>query len=115
MDELRGCRLELKPSRGTDIVRLGEVIKVAAKEQYPVNLNEYRLEGQRLMDYEGPDILVFREKANGHNVNAVVMSNGVLKWNAPETWTGMIDRSPCGTVCDSTCFLMKIFGGTTRG
>jgi hypothetical protein len=27
----------------------------------------------------------------------VVMSNGVLDWDKPETWTAMIDRSPCGT------------------
>ena len=35
--------------------------------------------------------------------NAVVMSNGVLDWSRPETWTGMIDRSPCGT---GTCAVM---------
>jgi len=31
------------------------------------------------------------------------MSNGVLDWERPETWTGMIDRSPCGT---GTCAVM---------
>lgn len=31
------------------------------------------------------------------------MSNGKLRWDAPETWTGMIDRSPCGT---GTCAVM---------
>jgi proline racemase len=35
--------------------------------------------------------------------NAVVMSNGALDWERPSTWTGMIDRSPCGT---GTCAVM---------
>ena len=29
--------------------------------------------------------------------NAVVMSSGELDWERPETWTGALDRSPCGT------------------
>ena len=31
------------------------------------------------------------------------MSNNELDWDRPETWTGMIDRSPCGT---GTCAVM---------
>ena len=71
------------------------MIKVAAWEQHRVNHPEH--------DYPGPDILVFREPASRmacgglHARNAVVMSNNVLDWARPETWTGMIDRSPCGT------------------
>ena len=33
------------------------------------------------------------------------MSNNVLKWDQPDTWTGMIDRSPCGT---GTCAIMAV-------
>ena len=29
--------------------------------------------------------------------NAVIVSTGKLDWNRPATWTGAIDRSPCGT------------------
>jgi len=29
--------------------------------------------------------------------NAVVVSTGTLDWNRPATWTGALDRSPCGT------------------
>ena len=29
--------------------------------------------------------------------NAVVVSTGKLDWDRPATWTGAIDRSPCGT------------------
>ena len=77
------------------------MIKVAAREQHRVNHPEH--------DYPGPDILVFREPAAPMECgglrarNAVVMSNGTLEWDRPETWTGMIDRSPCGT---GTCAVM---------
>ncbi|MGH7647727.1 MAG: proline racemase family protein, partial [Gemmatimonadaceae bacterium] len=35
--------------------------------------------------------------------NAVVVSTGTLDWDRPATWTGAIDRSPCGT---GTCAKM---------
>jgi proline racemase len=35
--------------------------------------------------------------------NAVVVSTGQLDWDRPSTWTGAIDRSPCGT---GTCAKM---------
>lgn len=87
--------LSLDPSNGREVCRIGEMIKIAAKEQHPVN--------HPCFDYPGCDILVFRdgkhENRDGaiHAKNVVVMSNGTLDWERPETWTGMIDRSPCGT------------------
>jgi proline racemase len=33
------------------------------------------------------------------------MTNNVLDWDKPETWTAMIDRSPCGT---GTCAIMAL-------
>lgn len=98
--------LALAPERGREICRLGEMIKVAAREQHPVAHPE--------IHYPGPDILVFREPATRrppegggppalHARNAVVMSNGALDWERPETWTAMLDRSPCGT---GTCAVM---------
>jgi len=93
--------LELKPEHGKEICRLGELIKTAAREQHPVNHPEF--------DYPGCDILVFRGPAlpgsRSQGRNAVVMSNGVLDWERPETWTGMIDRSPCGS---GTCAVMAV-------
>ena len=35
--------------------------------------------------------------AGSHGKNAVVVSSGELDWNRPATWTGVLDRSPCGT------------------
>jgi len=92
--------LIIDPARGKEICRLGEMIKVAAREQHPVFHPE--------LDYPGCDILVFREPEQRRDgrlyaKNAVVMSNNELDWSRPETWTGMIDRSPCGT---GTCAVM---------
>ena len=98
--------LRIDPSLGKELCRVGEMIKVAAREQHPVNHPEF--------DYPGCDILVFREPAvrrppagGGppalHARNTVVMSNGELYWDRPETWTAMLDRSPCGT---GTCAVM---------
>eukprot|EP01059_Diplonema_ambulator_P019618 TRINITY_DN33241_c1_g1_i1.p1 TRINITY_DN33241_c1_g1~~TRINITY_DN33241_c1_g1_i1.p1 ORF type:complete len:386 (+),score=122.49 TRINITY_DN33241_c1_g1_i1:101-1159(+) len=88
--------LELLPANGKALCRLGEVIKVAAREQHPVQHPDY--------DYPGPDILVFIDQRSGVNKNAVIMSNGELRWDDESTWTGMIDRSPCGT---GTCAVMS--------
>lgn len=90
--------LELLPKHGKELCRVGEMIKVATREQHQVNHPEF--------DYPGPDIMVFRGPAVSPGAsarNAVVMSNGALDWQRPETWTGMIDRSPCGT---GTCAVM---------
>ena len=35
--------------------------------------------------------------------NAVIVSTGVLDWDKPSSWTGALDRSPCGT---GTCAKM---------
>jgi len=29
--------------------------------------------------------------------NAAIVSTGALDWDRPQTWTGALDRSPCGT------------------
>eukprot|EP00035_Acanthoeca_spectabilis_P025977 m.460743 g.460743 ORF g.460743 m.460743 type:complete len:388 (-) comp22125_c0_seq1:106-1269(-) len=91
--------LDLVPSNGKQISRLGEMIKVSSREQMPVQHPE--------IDYPGSDILCFRGPvpagSNADAMNAVVMSNVDLDWDRPETWTAMIDRSPCGT---GTCAVM---------
>jgi len=91
--EAKQLGLNLMPSEGKNITRLGEMIKVATREQWPVQHPE--------MDYPGPDILAFTsppaEGSNASARNTVVMSNGKLVWDRPETHTAMLDRSPCGS------------------
>jgi len=85
--------LLLEPGQGKKIARLGEMIKVACQEQHPVQ--------HPTLDYPGPDILVFtaqpRPDSGATATNTVVMSNGKLDWDKPDTWTAMLDRSPCGS------------------
>ena len=91
--------LVLDPSRAAELCRVGEMIKIACREQHPVQHPD--------IDYPGVDILVFRDVALENSLsdarNTVVMSNNELNWEKPETWTGMLDRSPCGT---GTCAVM---------
>ena len=111
--------LEIAPRHGKELCRLGEMIKTAAREQFPVE--------HPTLDYPGPDILCWRGPAQQDGGedggeggeggeggagggarakrarNTVVMSNGALDWDDPATWTAMLDRSPCGS---GTCAVM---------
>lgn len=89
-------KLRLDPDCGKELCRIGEIIKVACREQYPVQ--------HPTENYPGCDILAFRDTSKqDKHTNAVIMSNNTLDWDRPETWTAMIDRSPCGT---GTCAIM---------
>ena len=91
--------LRLTPDEGRDIVRIGEMIKAAAREQCPVvHPEQPGFDGVTIAQLSGPPL---RPDADWQN--AVVVSTGTLDWNRPSTWTGAIDRSPCGT---GTCAKM---------
>lgn len=93
--------LRLTPGEGREIVRVGEMIKVAAREQLPVVHPENpAVAGITISQLSGP-----ATRADASRKNAVVVSTGVLDWDRPETWTGAIDRSPCGT---GTCAKMAV-------
>jgi proline racemase len=85
--------LRLTPDEGGEIVRIGEMIKAAAREQLPVTHPEQPA-------FDGITIAVLTAPARNPEAdgrNAVVVSTGELDWDRPATWTGAIDRSPCGT------------------
>ncbi len=91
--------LRLTPDEGRDIVRIGEMIKAATREQYPVVHPENA-------DITGPTIAQLSaasDKAGVDRRNAVIVSTGTLDWERPNSWTGTLDRSPCGT---GTCAKM---------
>ena len=91
--------IELIPDRAGEITRAGEMIKAAAREQLPCVHPENP-------DVSGITICVMTgtPQADGATAkNAVVVSSGQLDWDRPSTWTGIIDRSPCGT---GTCARM---------
>jgi proline racemase len=91
--------LRLTPDEGRDIVRVGEMIKAAAREQLPVAHPENPgIRGVTIAELTGPPT-----NPNAVAKNVVVMSSGQLDWNKPSSWTGAVDRSPCGT---GTCARM---------
>jgi proline racemase len=93
--------LQLVPEQGREIVRVGEMIKAAACEQLPVV-------HPTQPGFTGVTITVLSAPAThpkAHAKNAVVVSTGRLDWDRPATWTGAIDRSPCGT---GTCAKMAV-------
>ncbi len=91
--------LRLTPDEGREIVRISEMIKAAAREQLSVvHPEQPGFAGVTIALLSGPS-----SGSDAHSRNAVTVSTGQLDWNRPATWTGAIDRSPCGT---GTCAKM---------
>ena len=91
----------LTPDEARDIVRVAETIKAAAREQLPVVHPENPgIAGISIAQLSGPPL---RPEADRRNT--VVVSTGKLDWSRPATWTGALDRSPCGT---GTCAKMAV-------
>jgi proline racemase len=91
--------LRLTPDEGRDITRITEMIKAAAAEQLPVvHPDQPGFAGITIGQLSGP-----AHDRNNHMRNVVTVSTGKLDWEKPNTWTGAIDRSPCGT---GTCARM---------
>ncbi len=93
--------IKLVPDRAGEIVRAGEMIKTAAREQLPcVHPKNPNISGVTIC------VMTGQPKAEGATAkNAVVVSTGQLQWDRPATWTGVLDRSPCGT---GTCARMAV-------
>jgi proline racemase len=93
--------LEVLPKEGAEIVRITEMIKAAAKEQLPaVHPENPQISGVSIGELTGPPT-----NPEAIAKNAVTVSTGNLDWGRPETWTGVLDRSPCGT---GTCARMAV-------
>ncbi len=86
--------LELTPENGAALARAGEMIKAAAIEQLeePVHPDNTEIRGITISQLSGSPT-----HPKAHRKNTVIVSTGKLDWNRPETWTGALDRSPCGT------------------
>ena len=91
--------LRLAPDEARDIVRVGEMIKAAAQEQLPVVHPENpSISGITIAQLSAPPV-----NPGSHRRNTVIVSTGKLDWTRPSSWTGALDRSPCGT---GTCAKM---------
>ncbi len=91
--------LELTPDEGRDIVRLGEMIKLATKEQLPaVHPENALISGVTIAQFSTPPT-----RPGASMKNTVVISTGEPAWDRPNSFTGVLDRSACGT---GTCAKM---------
>ncbi|MDQ3779494.1 MAG: proline racemase family protein [Chloroflexota bacterium] len=97
--EAAAVGLQLTPDEGRDIVRLGEQIKAATREQWPVAHPEQpEISGVTIAQFSAPPT-----RADAARKNTVIISTGVSDPSRPESWTGVLDRSACGT---GTCAKM---------
>jgi proline racemase len=91
----------ISPDEGRDLVRVGEMIKAAARWQLPVTHPENpAVSGISIMQFTAPST-----RPGVSMRNTVVISSGRFDRARPETWTGVLDRSPCGT---GTCARMAV-------
>ena len=97
----------LMPDEGRDITRVTEMIKAAAAEQLPVvHPDQPGFAGITIGQLSGPP-----HDPRNSSRNVVTVSTGALDWSRPATWTGVIDRSPCGT---GTCAKMAVLHAKGR-
>ncbi|MFF0988845.1 proline racemase family protein [Kocuria nitroreducens] len=85
--------LELDPARGKELARAGALIKLAATEQIDVVHPENPgIRGVNLVMLHSGDPVPGEASRN-----TVVLTNGPVRADDPQSWTGVLDRSPCGT------------------
>ena len=83
----------LDPANGSQIARYGEMIKAAAAREFDVAHPIIPgIGGIRMAQLCGPPTV-----RGASAKNAVIVSAGELQWDRPDTWRGVLDRSPCGT------------------
>ena len=91
--------VELVPSAAKELARAGSVLRTVAQQKFPVQhpLNP-DIDHVALTMIHGPSPTPGRSGRN-----TVVLPNGTVDLDDPTTWTGTLDRSPCGT---GTCARM---------
>ena len=84
--------LALRPERGRGITRISALILRAAQDQLEVAHPDYPGIGITVAQLSGPT-----DNPNADRRNAVTMASGPVSFDDPATWTGALDRCPCGT------------------
>jgi proline racemase len=85
--------IDLSAANGREIARVSAMIRTATAEQMPVaHPSEPTITGPTISQLSGKPTV-----AGAHRRNAVTVATGPLDWNRPDTWTGALDRCPCGT------------------
>ncbi|TDC95446.1 hypothetical protein E1161_04510 [Saccharopolyspora aridisoli] len=85
--------IDLEADAAKQITRAGAVLRAAAQQQFPVEHPENPdIDQVALTMLHGPS-----PTPGVSGRNAVVLPNGEVDLANPDTWTGSLDRSPCGT------------------
>lgn len=85
--------VDLGAANGAEIARVGEMIRVATAEQLPVTHPlDATITGPTISQLSGAPTV-----AGASMRNAVTVATGSPDPDRPETWTGALDRCPCGT------------------
>ncbi|MDO5696444.1 MAG: proline racemase family protein [Dermatophilus congolensis] len=92
--------MELTPDRGREIARIGALILGAAQQQIEVEHPHYPGVGITIVELSGPT-----HNPEADRKNAVMVASGEVDLTDPTTWTGGLDRCPCGT---GTCAKMAV-------
>lgn len=90
--------VELRPECGAEITRITSLILAAAQQQLPVSHPHYPGIGITNAQLSGPT-----DNPDADWKNVVRVGSGPVDIENPATWTGAIDRCPCGT---GTCAKM---------
>lgn len=90
--------IDLEPDQGAEITRVSALILKAAQDQLPVEHPDYPGYGITISQLSGES-----KNPNTDRKNAVMVASGEISFDDPGTWTGAIDRCPCGT---GTCAKM---------
>ncbi len=98
--------LEIDPNKGRELTRAGALLKIACNEQiqvqHPLNPN---IKNVNLIVLHTGDPTPGKASRN-----TMVMTQGPVSRDDPSTWSGVLDRSPCGT---GTC--ARLAGLHARG
>lgn len=99
--DARQFDLEINPQNGKRIAQIGAMLRAAATEQLPVVHPDHpEFANVSISQLYGPPT-----HPDAHGKNSVTVATGILDWDRPETWTGALDRCPCGT---GTCARMAV-------
>ncbi|MEV0946812.1 proline racemase family protein [Rhodococcus sp. NPDC049939] len=85
--------IDLVPGAARELTRAGAVLRTVAQRSFPVAHSDNP-------DINQVDLTMIHGPSPTSGVsgrNAVVLPNGVVDLDDPTTWTGALDRSPCGT------------------
>ena len=85
--------IDLSAENGAEIARVSETIRLATLEQAPVSHPQHpSLKGPTVSQLVGKATI-----AGASRRGTVTVATGIPSWHRPESFTGALDRCPCGT------------------